>query len=149
MFKPKQKYVLVLLMCVVVLGGVMLANAYERPANPTMDYVPQNVGIYDTYYCDFKESDCRACHGTTTSWRHHDNQYAVSGQCAATCHNPAYNPFTAPERDCKVCHVDGSWLEGAGVPAIQPLGFPHHRTGLAGAGICTACHSQTLVSDAN
>lgn len=149
MFKPKQKHRLVLLMCVavIVLGAVMLANAYERPKNATMDYVPQNVGIYDTYYCDFKESDCRACHGTTTAWRHHANQYAVSGQCASTCHS--IGTYTAPERDCKVCHIDGGPLEGLGVPAISPLGFPHHRTGLAGAGVCTACHSSTVVSDAN
>jgi hypothetical protein len=149
MFKPKQKQRLILLLCVaaIVLGAVMLANAYDRPHNATMDYVPQNLGIYDTYYCNFKESDCRACHGTTTAWRHHANQYAVSGQCASTCHS--IGTYTSPERDCKVCHVDGGPMEGLGVPAIGPLGFPHHRTGLAGAGICTACHSSTLVSDAN
>jgi len=148
MFKPKQKHRLVLLMCVavLVLSAVMLANAYERPMNATMDYVPQNVGIYDTYYCEFKESDCRACHGTTTAWRHHDNELAVRGQCQ-TCHDTACftDPYTAPERDCKECHVDGACINVNG----GQLGFPHHRTGLAGAGICTACHSSTLVSDAN
>ena len=35
----------------VVTLGSGRAKAYVRPANPVMDYVPQDIGIYDTY-CD-------------------------------------------------------------------------------------------------
>jgi len=110
-----------------------------------MDYVPQNYGIYDTPYSEFKESDCRVCHGTTTAWRHHGTEYAVRGQCTTTCHDPAYNPYTDLGRDCKECHVDGTWVNVKG----GLLGFPHHRSSLAATGTCTACHDPTLVSDLN
>lgn len=151
MFKPKQKHSLLLLMCtaVVVLGFVALASAYKRPYNETMRYAPQNLGIYDTYYCNFKESDCRACHGTTTAWRHHATQYAVSGQCATTCHIEAHNPYTNPERDCKVCHIDGTWVPIDIGYGVGNLGNPHHKSGAAAAWQCTSCHSSRLISDPN
>lgn len=140
MFKPKLKHV-VLLVCVAVvaLGAVALASADIRPANPTMDYVPQNVGIYDTYYCNFKEPDCRVCHGTSTAERHHATEYALTGNCLY-CHSviPGVVP---PERDCKVCHVDGG--------PIVDLGMPHHRSDLADSDQCTQCHSPNLLVETN
>jgi hypothetical protein len=143
MSNPKLKHV-VFLVCVAVMaiGMIAMANAYTRPANPTMDYVPQNVGIYDTYYQNFKESDCRWCHGTSTADRHHDTWWALTGQCTH-CHGPVIpNPPTSPaEKDCKVCHVDGG--------PIGNLGFPHHRSDLADAGTCIACHSPNLLSETN
>jgi hypothetical protein len=151
MSKPKLKYKLFLLMCIAViaLGLVALAQAYVRPNNPTMDYVPQNHGIYDTNYSEFKESDCRACHGATTAWRHHATEYAVRGQCSATCHDPAHNPTTDPVRDCKVCHVDSTWVQVDAGYGVGNLGLPHHRSRSALIGTCTACHDSTLVSDLN
>ena len=76
MSNPKLKHV-VFFVCVAVavIGLIATAGAYVRPGNPTIDYVPQNVGIYDTYYQNFKESDCRWCHGASTADRHHDTIY--------------------------------------------------------------------------
>ena len=118
---------------------------FMRPSNITMDFVPQNFGVYDTYYCNFKESDCRACHGTTTAWRHHATEIALSGQCAY-CHwnydKTPPNPYTNPIRDCLQCHIDSGsvWaiLESRITGALWLV-----------LGTCTACHSSDLVSDVN
>ena len=41
-----------------------------------------------------------------------------------------------PERDCKVCHIDGG--------PIGDFGSPHHRSDLAGSGQCNLCHLQVV-----
>src|SRR3990172_8771284 len=53
-------------------AGTLWAQSadYNRP-NPTMDYVPQEIGIYDTIYQELTESSCRKCHGNSTADRHH------------------------------------------------------------------------------
>ena len=147
MSNPKLKQVVfVLCVAVVVISMVAIANAYTRPKNPTMDYVPQNVGIYDTYYQNFKESDCRWCHGASTADRHHDTWYALTGDCCH-CHQIPNGGGehecqpVPPERDCKVCHLDGGPLGN--------LGFPHHKSDLADAGTCIACHDPNLLSETN
>ncbi|MFH1703438.1 MAG: hypothetical protein ABIB41_08440 [Nitrospirota bacterium] len=141
MYIPKFRHKVLLLMCVVIvaLGLVVMANAYIRPANPTMDYVWQNYGIYDTYYCNFKEPDCRACHGTSTAIRHHGTAKAMNGQCLF-CHSiiPGVVP---PERDCKVCHIDAG--------PLGDYGAPHHKTSLADSNQCTACHDPNLLCETN
>ena len=155
MFKPKQKHIVFLICAAVfVLSLAAIASAFTRPNNITMDYVPQNYGIYDTTYgttiCGFMESDCRYCHGTTTAWRHHATELAVRGQCV-TCHDPACfaNPYTSPERDCKQCHIDGACINVDIGKGAGNLGKPHHNSALAGAGRCTACHPSDVVSDLN
>jgi len=74
----------------------------------------------------------------------------VRRQCATTCHWEPRNHYTNPVRDCKECHIDGTWVPiidmGRGV---GNLGNPHHNTQLAGSGQCTACHKSSLVSDLN
>jgi hypothetical protein len=115
----------------VFFGTIAGAWAYVRPANPIMDYVPQNIGIYDTYYENFHESDCRACHGSSTAERHHVTSYALQGDCAF-CHLDGVQP----ERDCKICHIDGG--------PIGDLGSPHHRTDFAGIGQCNQCHTNVI-----
>src|SRR3989304_620870 len=125
MYKQKIEKVLILLLCAVTVLGIVAfvsaqcldpAGTYIRPANPTMDYVPQNVGIYDTYYDWFNEPDCRACHGASTAERHHGTQQALEGECLY-CHS--LNPdIVPPERDCKVCHIDSSPV------GDLDLGFP-------------------------
>jgi hypothetical protein len=124
---------LIFLACATTLffGAITGAWAYVRPANPTMDYVPQNIGIYDTYYENFHESDCRACHGASTEERHHVTYYALQGNCTF-CHLDEVQP----ERDCKVCHIDGG--------PVGDLGSPHHRSDFAGVGKCNQCHTNVI-----
>jgi hypothetical protein len=131
MHKLKSDQNLIFLLFTAVLAFIFVheAGAFIRPANPVMDYVPQNVGIYDTYYENLKENDCRVCHGSSTAERHHDTQNAHSHNCLY-CH---YNGMIAEaERDCKVCHVDGG--------PFGDFGNPHHRSDLADSSQCNQCH---------
>ncbi|MBW1903493.1 MAG: hypothetical protein JRJ20_17985, partial [Deltaproteobacteria bacterium] len=59
----------------------VLNEAYNRP-NPLMDYVPQEIGTYDTVYQNLSEGDCRGCHGDTAD-RHHNTEW---GQDCLHCH---------------------------------------------------------------
>ncbi|MBW2109220.1 MAG: hypothetical protein JRI36_11235 [Deltaproteobacteria bacterium] len=84
--KPKMVMASMLTLVLVMCGaGFVLADGPTfpgiRPANPTMDFVPQNFGIYDTYYEFFRESDCRSCHGASTAERHHATEEAAAGNC--------------------------------------------------------------------
>src|SRR4030042_926802 len=104
--KLKWKFILAVCLVLLTCGIVCVVNAQVRPTNPTMDYVPQNVGIYDTYYDFFKEPDCRACHGTTTEDRHHSTNWAHDDYCL---YCPRQWPDVVPAvRECKVCHKDNS-----------------------------------------
>ena len=130
MYNLRSKENLIFLFFTVILSLFVLteAKAFIRPANPVMDYVPQNVGIYDTYYENFKENDCRVCHGASTVERHHWTEYSLIGNCMF-CHSVSPTEF---EKDCKVCHVDGG--------PIGDFGNPHHRSDLADSDQCSQCH---------
>jgi hypothetical protein len=131
MHKLKSDQNLIFLLFTAVLAFIFVheAGAYIRPANPTMDYVPQNIGIYDTYYQNFYEPDCRVCHGNSIAERHHMTQYALNSNCTF-CHLDGLQ--SEPEKDCKVCHIDGG--------PVGDLGFPHHRSDLANSYQCNSCH---------
>lgn len=148
MVKANFHWKLLLVICLAVVAlGAGIAGA-TRPWNPTMDYVPQNVGIYDTFYTYFNEPECRTCHGTSTAERHHHTQFALEGDCLY-CHY-GY-PITVPtERDCKACHTDtGSIIPypGSGGGGGALLGFPHHKSDLATSWQCTGCHNPNLLSE--
>jgi hypothetical protein len=148
MVKANYHWKLILVICLAVAAlGAGIAGA-TRPWNPTMDYVPQNVGIYDTFYTYFNEPECRTCHGTSTAERHHHTAQALSGDCLY-CHY-GY-PITVPtERDCKVCHTDtGSIIPypGTGGGGGALLGYPHHKSDLATSWQCTGCHNPNLLSE--
>ena len=70
-FKILRKLTFLLFIFAVFHGSTTIVAAYVRPGNPLMDYVPQNIGVYDTYYENFNETDCRVCHGASTAERHH------------------------------------------------------------------------------
>jgi hypothetical protein len=169
MVKPRFKWRIALLLCVALLicGMTTMAIAQVRPTNPTMDYVPQNVGIYDTYYggatTGFLEPDCRVCHGATTENRHHSTPWAHGDDCFY-CHRQ-YPNIVPADRDCKTCHIDNStvltvcnistWV-GCTTTGDCPsgescvpgdFGFPHHKSDLADSGQCTQCHDPTLLSE--
>jgi hypothetical protein len=171
MVKPRFKWRIALMVCVALLicGMTTMAIAQVRPTNPTMDYVPQNVGIYDTYYggatTGFLEPDCRACHGSTTENRHHSTPWAHGDDCFY-CHRQ-YPNIVPAVRDCKVCHIDNSteltvcsvttWVgctTSADCPSGEScvpgdFGFPHHKSDLADSGQCTQCHDPNLLSETN
>ena len=150
MLKPKRIVVLALAVAFVALGaGSALADGPTfpgvRPYNPTMDYVPQNFGIYDTYYEWFKEPDCRSCHGASTAERHHATQLAAQGQCLdCHCDYPT-EELVPPVRDCLVCHTDGAEFCGVGEPQGGNYGSPHHRTDESDSRNCVACHDPNLL----
>jgi hypothetical protein len=135
----KIVFIFVAVVFLITLGSTQGTAYYKRPPNAVMNYVSQNVGIYDTYYGNFKETDCRACHGDSeaVSNRHHYSALAFADcpdgcplsptDCVTVCHNPAN-----PTGDCKNCHIGN-------------LGFPHHRSEPAGSGQCTACHQPDLL----
>ncbi len=156
MLKPKASVVWLLTVALVALvPGIAMAVAPTfqgvQPANPTMDYTPQNFGIYDTYYEYFNEGDCRSCHGASTAERHHATEKATTGQCL-DCHCD-YPNVTPPVRNCLDCHNDGTKWCGTGEPQGNPpddaLGSPHHRTDASDSLQCTACHSPSLIVETN
>jgi hypothetical protein len=110
-------------------------NRYD----PLMDYVPQEMGFYDTTYWELKENDCRNCHGDNTADRHHATDAALlSGGCAL-CHFDEAGPTPSGEgivvRDCTTsgCH---SWDD-------VPVNGWHH----ASNDNCTACHDPNVIDD--
>ena len=120
------------------------AWAYTRPANPTMDYAPQNIGIYDTYYKFFEESDCRVCHGASTAETHHGTWAALTFDCIK-CHS-AYPDVVPAERDCKKCHLDAAQRDSLHPLDGKDYGKPHHASDPAASDECTECHNQELIS---
>ncbi len=129
-----------------VTAGLVQAVNY-RPPEPVMDYVPQNIGIYDTYYQSFLADDCRGCHGarldgenrhqfTASAFEACPDGCPISGDdCFLACHEAPSS--TSPPLDCKECHIDSG--------PIGDLGNPHHRSDLADSGQCTACHQPDLL----
>jgi hypothetical protein len=152
LMKPKVHLIwLTVMFLVAVMAGPALAlwpdDGWDRPAKPVMDYVPQNYGIYDTYYEYYAESDCRICHGGSLATRHHTTFWATTAQCL-NCHCE-WPDVVPPERDCVQCHQDNAdFCDDGGAPDGD-YGSPHHRTQLSGSEQCTACHSSTLLSETN
>src|SRR3989304_2336352 len=120
---------------------------YNRP-NPTMDYVPQELGIYDTMYYEHAEHNCRKCHGNSTADRHHGVPQVVRDHICITCH-PTCTSGVDPDcennitihRNCLTtdCH---SWAD------VQ-FGNQkwHHNTDMADAENCIACHDPNLIEE--
>jgi len=117
----------------------------DRPSNPIVDYVPQNIGMYDTYFSEFQTVDCRWCHGdrNAVAQRHQltasafascpDGCQLSSPSCLEACHPDPENPETITS-ECVTadCHPTGS-------------GGRHHQIDLSGSRQCTACHRPDLL----
>ncbi len=115
------------------------AAPYQRP-NPLMDYVPQEVGIYDTWYSRLEEFDCRKCHGDSLADRHHHTEIVLRDGLCFPCHELTPDPpGVVVIRDCTTggCH---SWDD-------VPANGWHHDTDLSGSENCVACHDRNLVSE--
>ena len=115
----------------------------------------QIIGINDGVFNDLTEADCRVCHGITVD-RHHllynseipdptDAPYGVPGESYSglSCHeviNNGIDPIQfIVERDCMVCHIQGSSFELT----------VHHRTDEALGNLpqgpdCKACHGSLV-----
>lgn len=112
---------------------------YSRP-NPVMDYVPQEMGMYDTAYWELGEDDCRGCHGQDLSRRHHCTDAACNGACNH-CHVIVPGPpgGVVVVKDCLTsgCH---SWDD-------VDIHRWHHSNEDATAGNCIAsgCHDPALI----
>jgi hypothetical protein len=117
---------------------------YNRP-NPLMDYVPQEIGVYDSGYQTLTEADCRGCHGDSTADRHHLTPRVPQELECMTCHLPC-EPGTPDcpngtliTRDCLTsgCH---SWDD-------VPTNGWHHDTDLSAPRNCVRCHNPNLIGE--
>ena len=137
---------------------IRVVQDYSRPA-PVMDYAPQEMGIYDTMYEYLTEADCRDCHGSNLSNRHH---YAHQGDPCTLCHavepqQPEdwpvelgwppvgpWPPFVDPPAEPieHNCVAEGCHSRNGG--ETDPW---HHNSDLSAARDCTVCHSYRLVGE--
>lgn len=119
---------------------------YNRP-NPTMDYVPQELGVYDTMYYEHAEHNCRKCHGNSTADRHHATPMVVRDGLCTPCHDPC----TPGDPDCP----DGIRIIRncltAGCHSWDDVRFGnkrwHHNTDMANSENCIACHNPNLIEE--
>jgi hypothetical protein len=168
----KMVFIFVAAVFLITLGSAH--GTIYRPPNPVMDYVPQYIGIYDTYYGSFVANDCRVCHGNRNAGaRRH--QYTASAfadcpdgcplsssTCLTACHTDPDNPQNITY-DCLVCHIENSTelmvcsqsnyifcdtyedCPPGETCELGDFGYPHHRSDLASSGQCTACHEPDLL----
>jgi hypothetical protein len=144
---PKKRLlslaIVVLVVVLLVFGTFGVLRAINRDYNrsyPLMDYVPQEIGIYDTTYENLTESDCRGCHGNSLADRHHATSTVVRDRNCTACHEVDVN---APGgvlvvRDCTTngCHSQYD---------LDTNGW-HHNTDLSGSGNCIGCHDPSLIA---
>jgi hypothetical protein len=119
---------------------------YNRP-NPTMDYVSQEIGIYDTKYNALTEQDCRKCHGNSTADRHHATPKVVRDHSCSPCHvictpgTPNCQNGITLYRNCLTsgCH---SWDD------VQ-FGNKkwHHNTDMSASEDCNSCHDPNIIDE--
>lgn len=130
---------IMMLLIVVGLGALWAVNmSYNRP-KPLMDYVPQEIGIYDTMYHELTESDCRKCHGNSLAERHHNTTLVLNQRKCTTCHEVTAGVGVSIVRDCTTggCH---SWGD------LEDNGW-HHNTDMSLTGNCIACHNPGLLAE--
>ena len=168
MIKRRSLFIAGTVLVVLAAVGVAWAlcpSPYNRPGiksgaePPVMDYVPQEIGIYDTMYWEQTEHGCRKCHGNSTADRHHYTPIVLRDQRCTVCHSTC-EPGSSPDcpdgiliiRDCLTsgCH---SWADvgpkdekGTFDPANVFNGW-HHATDMAASENCIACHDPNLVAE--
>ncbi len=143
MFKKTLLFsaVTVLVAMMSVATASALLDDWNRP-NPLMDYVPQELAIYDTRYDHLGELDCRSCHGDSMADRHHYTEIVLRDRLCTPCHEIIPDPpGVVVIRDCTSsgCH---SWDDAD----IYANGW-HHDTDLSGSENCVACHDRTVVNE--
>jgi hypothetical protein len=144
-----KKYIIyTLLSFFIILSQSLWAEVPPPPAN-------QIIGINDGVFNDLTEADCRVCHDETVD-RHHllydsvipdptDAPFGVPGETytCLSCHeviNNGIDPIQfIVERDCMICHIQGSSFELT----------VHHRTDEALGNLpqgpdCKVCHGSLV-----
>jgi hypothetical protein len=141
MFKKTLLFsaVAVLVATMSVATASALLDTWNRP-NPLMDYVPQELAIYDTRYDHLEELDCRSCHGDSLADRHHYTEIVLRDRLCTPCHEIIPDPpGVVVIRDCAAsgCH---SWDD------VYANGW-HHDTDLSASENCVACHDRNVVAE--
>jgi len=116
-----------------------LNSVYNRP-NPLMDYVPQELGIYDGMYSELNETDCRFCHGNSLADRHHATPTVIENRQCIPCHEIIVEaPGVVVIHDCLTsgCHSQGDLIDNGW----------HHLTDLSESDNCVACHNPNLIAE--
>jgi len=102
-----------------------------------MDYVPQEVGMYDTSYTSLDEPICRGCHGASLAERHHGTEKGLFESCSY-CHG-VDSDYTETNCVASGCHG-----------GVDPYANGwHHMTNAAHAGECIFCHDHNLIDSPN
>ncbi|MHC4474112.1 MAG: hypothetical protein ACYTEL_00605 [Planctomycetota bacterium] len=111
-----------------------------------MDYVPQQIGIYDTvYHPGYTEQggeghSCRNCHGNSMRDRHHESQRNLCPEC-----------YPPPYETCTYCHPVGTDLDNDGIwepTDYYPKGdWTEYEDGVRMPTNCTAvwCHEPAFL----
>src|SRR4030066_1016019 len=142
----KLLYVTCFILLVLGIAGTVWAQSasYNRPM-PTMDYVPQELGTYDTEYTNYDEAGCRPCHGYSTAARHHGVPMGVKDHLCYPCHTLC----TEGAPDC----VNGITIHRTCLPSgghswnYVQFGNSkwHHNTDLSDPENCVVCHNPNLI----
>ncbi len=141
MFK-KTLFISAVTLCVAMLSATTsfaLLDTWNRP-NPLMDYVPQELAIFDTRYDELGELDCRSCHGDSLADRHHYTETVLRDRLCTPCHEIIPGPpGVVVIRDCTTsgCH---SWDD------VYANGW-HHDTDLSASENCVICHDRNVVAE--
>ena len=136
-----------LILLVLGIAGTVWAQgaAYNRPM-PTMDYVPQELGTYDTMYNELTEQNCRECHGDSTA-RHHGVPMVVRDHLC----NPCHTLCTEGAPDCENGITIHRSCLTSGCHSLNDVQFGnskwHHNTDLSDPENCTACHNPNLIEE--
>ncbi|MDY6836837.1 MAG: hypothetical protein SWH78_02585 [Thermodesulfobacteriota bacterium] len=113
-------------------------HPYNRPT-PTMDYVSQEIGMFDGIYSEYTEQDCRGCHEDSEDAvknRHHETP---RGDICVDCHAEDQSGDKIIISNCLggeswQCHAtyDNGW---------------HHATDWAFNENCVKCHNPNLIDE--
>ena len=140
---------------VLVMAGIVWALCpaiYNRPT-PLMDYVPQEIGIYDTQYHVggtqiLTEGDCRSCHGNSLADRHHATAIVLRDHICTGCHEVIPDPpGVVVIRDCTDANCHGPDTLGPKDELTTPPNGWHHTHDQAASENCIACHDPNLIEE--
>jgi len=122
---------------------IWVYGPYTR-AWPEMDYVPQEMGVFDSKYELLTEVQCRYCHGESLADRHHYTSIVLEQQTCSIDNGGCHEITPEPPgvvfiRDCTTsgCHSSED----------VPTNGWHHDTDLSGSENCICCHNPNLVAE--
>lgn len=126
----KRRYIFVLSIGLVILmQAIVLALIPPPPVN-------QNMGMYDTLFVNFTDSQCRTCHASGVPDTHHN--LVAKGEYGCTNCHPVLPDGSGIIliRDCIQCH--DNTFNGMSIRR------PHHESPSALSGQCKTCHGSVV-----